>query len=392
MAAAERLSALQEVQMQLIESGTTSIDEVCQYLEALRHECALMFAARKSGLKVLAGCPVPTLSVCEAKAKQTIELHLYAKELKDSCWGNEPWSLTDLSQENWTAEPKGCFKKGAAVVEVTYDGDPSNAAWHTVWDRLYMRLESGWTLATGGVNAQGLYYEMQGERIFYSLFSDEAARYSSTGQYVVSDGVRVFCNPSSSVSLTSSDSSRPAGDASPNARCAEPDPSTASLPAEPCSRNSSFRLCGGLRYHPYGVSGGEGRVGSSSATEHLQAKVQTDSASSSEAGEKAPAPDSTDLGFSSTSSVRSPRSTVCLLISGTGNQVKCCRFRYKKGHRRRYKDISTTWWWAGENGSERVGEATVLLTFTGEEQRKDFLSTVHPPAGVTFQPLTMTFT
>ncbi|AMQ81158.1 E5 [Canis familiaris papillomavirus 20] len=44
--------------------------------------------------------------------------------------------------------------------------------------------------------------------------------------------------------------------------------------------------------------------------------------------------------------------------------------------------ISTSWYWAGE-GSDRLGNARILLTFTSNSQRALFLDRVRLPPTVT---------
>ncbi|ANW12188.1 E2 [Canis familiaris papillomavirus 18] len=75
-------------------------------------------------------------------------------------------------------------------------------------------------------------------------------------------------------------------------------------------------------------------------------------------------------------------SVICL--AGPCNTLKCLRYRTKNLHRGLFERISTTWYWAGE-GSDRLGEARMLLTFTGNGQRAAFLDRVRLPPTVTLQ-------
>ena len=73
-----------------------------------------------------------------------------------------------------------------------------------------------------------------------------------------------------------------------------------------------------------------------------------------------------------------------IVLAGPCNTLKCFRYRAKNLHRGLFERISTTWYWAGE-GSDRIGSARILLTFSGNSQRAEFLNRVRLPPTVTFQ-------
>ncbi|QUP08145.1 E2 [Martes foina papillomavirus 1] len=73
----------------------------------------------------------------------------------------------------------------------------------------------------------------------------------------------------------------------------------------------------------------------------------------------------------------------CLaVLRGPCNVLKCFRFRTKRSHRSLFQSISTTWYWTGDEGSERVGEARLLLRFSDLDQRRCFFANVRLPGGV----------
>ncbi|ABU86870.1 regulatory protein [Canis familiaris papillomavirus 4] len=71
-----------------------------------------------------------------------------------------------------------------------------------------------------------------------------------------------------------------------------------------------------------------------------------------------------------------------IVLSGPCNTLKCLRYRLKGQHRDLFDKISTTWYWAGE-GSERIGDARILVTFANKHQREAFLDRARLPSTVT---------
>nr|AGR88556.1 E2 protein [Bos taurus papillomavirus 2] len=404
--ACERLHVAQETQMQLIEKSSDKLQDHILYWTAVRTENTLLYAARKKGVTVLGHCRVPHSVVCQERAKQAIEMQLSLQELSKTEFGNEPWSLLDTSWDRYMSEPKRCFKKGARVVEVEFDGNASNTNWYTVYSKLYMRTEDGWQLAKAGADGTGLYYcTMAGAgRIYYSRFGEEAARFSTTGHYSVRDQDRVYAG----VSSTSSDfrdrpdgvwvaSEGPEGD--PAGKEAEPAQPVSSLLGSPACgpiRAGLGWVRDGPRPHPYYFPAGSGGSLLRSASTPVQGSVPVDLAPRQEEEENQ-SPDSTEE-----EPVTVPRHTSdadgfhllkagqsCFaLISGSANQVKCYRFRVKKNHRHRYESCTTTWFTVADNGAERQGQAQILITFGSPGQRQDFLKHVPLPPGMNISGFT----
>ncbi|ACU27448.1 E2 [Canis familiaris papillomavirus 5] len=83
-------------------------------------------------------------------------------------------------------------------------------------------------------------------------------------------------------------------------------------------------------------------------------------------------------------------STSVIVLSGPSNVLKCFRYRAKQMHKGCFCMISTTWYWAGD-GSERIGNARILVTFSSNSQRAEFLDRVRLPSSVTLLDSIHTF-
>ncbi|ASH99065.1 E2 [Ailuropoda melanoleuca papillomavirus 4] len=75
-------------------------------------------------------------------------------------------------------------------------------------------------------------------------------------------------------------------------------------------------------------------------------------------------------------------SPLLAVLKGPCNVLKCFRYRAKNRHRTLFHHISTTWYWAGEEGAERLGDARILVKFRDPGQRDSFFTTVKLPGGV----------
>nr|AAV54058.1 E2 protein [Deltapapillomavirus 2] len=402
-AAKEQLLAAQETQMTLIEKDSTELKDHIDYWGAVRREQGLLYAARQKGLLMLGLNPVPPCSVSAEKARQAIEMQLLGEQLKESPWCNEPWSLCDLSWERYQAPPAETLKKGARLVEVEYDGSSTNKTWYTAWNSLYLRKpdEEGWETATGGADADGLFYTtMSGTRVYYELFERDAARYSTTGTWTVRDNDRTYHSHSApSYSRDSVEGPWTTGGRERGRPTDSPDRAVLHTPPGGHAVHGPVRACENRgrsinRPTPYSAPQSPRSGVGPDSTSPLPSPVPT----VLERGEEdnPPSPDSTDV--IPNPKPKEPRFSLfgssgglpCLLISGTGNQVKCYRFRVKRWHRDKYHHCTTTWWAVGEQGSERQGDATVIVTFKDPSQRSVFLQQVPLPPGMSAHGVTMT--
>ncbi|ABV27563.1 E2 [Capreolus capreolus papillomavirus 1] len=402
-AASERLLAAQEQQMELIEKNSQCLADHVIFWETVRSEQVLLYAARKKGLTMLGMCPVPACSVSAEKAKQAIEMQLLLTEMLETPWGQLPWSLCDTSWDRYVQEPKKCLKQGARIIEVEYDGNSSNKTWYTAWSALYMRTSTGWELYTGSADGLGLYFaSMNGARTYYEFFSKDATRYGTTGTWIVRDGHNVFHSPSGpSPHLRHNLEGLWQHNYDPVSRGTDA-PDRAVFDSSP--RHSPFhgpfragqdrnRTAG--RPSPYSSHSSGSAAGSNSSPALPSAVPLGDQRG--EEGDSPPSPDSTEVTSQAAAAAAvtfnlfgTEGAHQCLLVTGNGNQVKCYRFRIKKNHRHRYRDCTTTWWTVGDEGSERQGNATVLITFISPDQRRDFLKAVPLPPGMVARGLTVT--
>lgn len=349
-------------------------------------------------------CPVPPLAASAAKAKSAIHMQMLCEELSHTAWGRDAWSLHDVSEEAFRAPPQNSFKKGSRIVEVTYDGDPNNKNWYTAWNLLFLRTESGWTFATGGADGKGLYYTMNGSRTHYLLFEQDAARFSASGFWQVADQENIYNCVSSTSDYSSDTVDGAASEASQHhsesactgetPRASQPDPFVGGSAGGGPIRASSGRIRGSTGSNPYPVPLCQGIPLCTPPSSPVPCSLSVGLERESEVTAAPPSPDSsqhqpppvaretTESGAGYT--IFPPeRKTYCLLLSGGANCVKCLRFRFKRYHRFRFDSITTTWWAAGDEGHERKGEATILLTFSSWDQRKLFLDLVSIPPGIT---------
>lgn len=389
--ALQRLLAAQNAQMEHMESASTSLADHLLFWSAVREENTLLHAARRKNVTALGLFPVPTLATSAAAAKAAIEMELILKELLQTPWATDPWSLSDVSRELYLAPPKHTLKKKGRVAEVMFDGDPNNRNWYTVWEEVYMRLDSGWIKATGCADETGLYLKMPGGgKQYYTLFAEDAEQYSVTGSWQVADRDQTFTFPPAcrdGVDGTPGPPGhRPA--ATPGGAPAEPNSPSRCDPPGPDRRDSTGRR--GWRSHPYILPGSKGVLVTSSGTSSVQSPV-------SEVPE--PVPEEVLCGPSSPDTTGSVDpsdcfdlfhgllAAPCLLIHGSANGVKCLRHRLKRHHRRRFGCVTTTFWAAGDEGSQRDGLATIMVTFTSEGQRQNFVDNVSIPANMTVRKI-----
>ncbi|AMB19781.1 early protein E2 [Alouatta guariba papillomavirus 1] len=395
-----RLDALQERLIDCYEADSKDLKDHIEHWGLQRRECALLYRARQMGLHRVGLQVVPTLAVSQQKAHAAIELHLSLQGLQASDYGTEDWTLADTSMELWTAPPAKCFKKGGQQVEVWYDGTPDNMMLYTLWAWIYAQDDGGtWVKVPGKCDYAGLYYSCGGVREYYVNFQEDSARYGHTGTWEVHVGREVIYAPCDSVSSTSGThtvSTSGLADFSPGPPCTAPDayprtstplqrPAAASAP--PAAKRP--RWTGPARaQRPSALPG---------AAAHAPA-VPLDCVDASDTVVAGPVPQPA-LGGQRRGvhrggrghGPRHPRDhhgTDCdhqtapvILLKGDANCLKCHRYRLRK-YAQLYLNASTTWYWAGKEGSSRAGPATVCVSFESEAQRTRFLDTVPIPPGI----------
>lgn len=162
---------------------------------------AVAYHARQKGIKMLGLQPTPSLAASEAKGKQAIEMTMLLKELQQSPFANESWTLQDTSVELvLSTPPQRTFKKLPYTVNVWFDNDPENAFPYINYKLIYTRDESDNIYkAEGQVDYNGLFYvDVSGVKSYYKLFADDARVYSTTGTWTVRYNHHVLSPPTTS--------------------------------------------------------------------------------------------------------------------------------------------------------------------------------------------------
>lgn len=391
MAALERLLSAQEAQMEHIESASESLAAHIEYWGHVRVENILLHAARKRGITAIGPYPVPSLATSAHAAKTAIEMQMLLQSLLKSPWGKDPWSLTSVSAETLQLKPCNTLKKNPRRVEVIYDGQPENKNVYTAWGEIYMPTVDGWTVVTTGVDAAGLFFNMQGVREYYTVFAEDAQRFSNLNQWSVYDGENKFTFPDSvnQSCRPTAESSTPPGLAlgrstSPHSCGANADsPAAARSRSKRGGTDSRCRLA--RKLHPYCVPASKSLLGDVSGSSSLSSSTEESFEHSQESCSNFQETDDTSqqgVENSDFDLFGGKDQCACLLIQGNGNSVKCLRWRLKRTHRNKFTHITTTFWATGKEGAERCGEGTLLITFPTPNHRKDFLATVSIPPGL----------
>ncbi|QBR53193.1 E2 protein [Tree shrew papillomavirus 2] len=234
---ATRLDAVQEALMDIYESGKDNIDTQVAHWGLQRREQAIMYLARQRGLSKLGFQKLPPLQVTQENARVAIQMHLSAMSLAKSKYAREKWTISDISKERYNCAPQSRFKKNGRTVTVYFDGCKENAMDYVVWGAVYTELEDGvWTRVASSVSSKGIYYEEDGEEVYYVDFTEEAKAYGATGVWEVHDGNTIY---TSVVPVTSS---------TPNAhhrrQAQVPDSGPASLGAQHTRESIIYISCG----------------------------------------------------------------------------------------------------------------------------------------------------
>uniref|UniRef100_A0AAU6S5D1 Regulatory protein E2 n=1 Tax=Pipistrellus kuhlii papillomavirus TaxID=3140005 RepID=A0AAU6S5D1_9PAPI len=434
-----RLESIQETILNLYELDSDDLSDQIKFWDLTRKENLLLYYARKQGITTLAHQHVPSLASSEAKARAAIEMTLLLRSLERTPYGREPWNMQQTSRERLLAPPAYCLKKGGGPVQVQFDNDPSNTVEHTAWENIYYQDEDDeWQKVPGEVDLDGLYYiQEDGLKLYYVDFKEEAAKYSQTGKWCLLYNNNCLASVASSPGTPS----RPLHSSSP--RPQERRTSSDSEEAEELGwethetqgaqrgrrsrrvrTRSRSRSKGTTRSSPISVlpqvgettlptrpGGGRGRApqlpsprsrsrsGGSGSGERRRGR----SRGSPGAGARKRGPRPTrpsvplpaQVGSSRESSRGRPAGRLGQLLQeawdppgiclrGPANTLKCLRYSLKSRHSKWFTNISTTWHWTESNSTTRVGRARVLVVFTDEEQRSNFLSKVTLPKSVSY--------
>ncbi|QIA98996.1 early protein 2 [Callithrix penicillata papillomavirus type 2] len=361
----DRFDSIQEDLLQIYERGETDLNELIHYWDLVRQENLLMHFARQKGLLRIGLQHLPALQVSENKAKQAIQMKIVLTSLQKSQYGNEPWTLPEVSLEVYNASPMHTLKKSGRTVTVIYDNDNSKEVPYVSWNYIYFQDETGnWHKTVGKVGRFGLYYiDEEGNEIYYENFEEDSRKYGTTGHWEVIDNAPV------STSVPRPNSPR----ASSSNSDSEKESSGPSRKEEPSSKRPRF----GRRQGEY-RSGGGTRAEADSSTE----------------GPGIPSPG--DVGSRTTTVGRGHISRLerlqaeawdpaIIILKGRPNAMKCWRNRAKHKYRHLYSYMSTVFQWVTETGHHHgpVG-GRMLISFESVQQRNLFIKNVPLPKAVTF--------
>ncbi|ABC95027.1 E2 [Rousettus aegyptiacus papillomavirus 1] len=367
----DRLDVLQDQILGHYERQSTCLQDHVQYWGLVRRESSLLFYARGKGVKTLGYLPVPVQQVSQDRARQAIQLHLATQSLAKSKYKDEPWTLQDVSRENYMSEPKHTFKKGGTQVEVIYDGDEDNVMLYTSWEHIYIQDDDGsWYKRKGEVCVEGLYYTWLGQKTFYVNFEEELGKYSTRNVYVVrtADGELMSFNP-----VTSS---------TPQEEGQQPGGGAPGHPGPPPRKRR--RLFGekpaegpGGRRVPVPRPGGPppGRRGGETPSRGTERPAEGSGGCIPPAlpGAAGKTEERGGAGFRP----QPPTAVVApvIIIAGPPNALKCQRYRLQNQHYRHFAQVTTTYHWLDAGHTQRRSAAQIVLRFVDTAQRETFLNT-----------------
>lgn len=375
----ERFDAVQEKLLGLYEAGRSDLESQIQHWDLVRQEHVLLNYARRQGIQTLGLQRVPPLASSESKAKIAIMMQLVLKSLKRSPYGQEPWTLTDTSNELYTTAPENTFKKGGVNVEVLFDNEEEKAMPYTLWKLIYYQdADELWHKTHGQVDADGLFYvDIFNQKHYYVYFTKEAVKYGDKGVWQVRTGTDVFFGPSS---IASTSTGVNQGETTPqvtgSARKAKrrrqsrrQTPSTTST-TESDTEDSSTEHRRRKRRHRQRKRTSRHRwdTGSESTTDTPDA-----------VGSRHRSPDRhypSRLARLQAEAWDPP----ILLVKGPSNTLKCWRYRCRIKYRGLFQCISTAFTWVADAGPQ-LGNARVIVGFNNISQREKFMQTVKLPKG-----------
>lgn len=379
----ERLGACQDQILTLIEKDSHCLEDHIRYWEQIEAENVLLYAARQQNLKRLGFEPVPSKAVSEAKAKQAIMLRISLQSLLMSDFGQEPWTFTETSAEQFEADPKYCFKKNPRQVRVLFEGDPEKAVPYVLWGQVFVQDNNQWHKLQGGVDYNGLYTsDNVTDRVYYCLFATEAPKFgdkkpwlvcTNDGHILTSSESTVNSPQHSSYGSTSCSSKQieeisfwgtPGGPSSSSRR--------PSGEADPGEQPTAFRSQAHLESSPRGrgFRGGQRKRGRSPSPSGHPEKAK-----------RRPGQAEGNPRQRSGSPTISSGSHPVIIFEGPPNVLKCWRWRTTKGYKHLFKDFSSTFSFL-LSGPGRGVSGCVLVAFHSEEQMTSFLLTVPRPKNV----------
>jgi hypothetical protein len=363
--------------MTLYESDPADLKSQIEHWDLVKKENEYLYYVRKEGLSSIGMFPAPALQVSEQKAKQAIKLGLLLRSLNKSPYATEPWRLRDTSAELvLQTEPKNCFKKGPFEVEVWFDNDPDKALPYPNWDWIYYQDQHDvWHKVKGDADYNGTFYEeVTGERVYFSIFDADAARYGQSGQWTVRFKNKIISASVTSSSRSSFDSSNKRGTSS-----------TFIFQPERGETEEASTSEGRISTTPSNLRRrrGGGEQQGESASPRGNKRRRTDS------GGGAPSPEEVGRDHRSVESRHrsrlgllqaEARDPPIIIVKGPANTLKCWRWRVKNKYRDLFLEFSTNWTWVGDE-ADTCYKSRMLVAFENVSQREKFLKTVNVPKG-----------
>ena len=371
--------------MALYEEGSSSIDAQIELWSLIRKENVLCYYGRKEGYKNFGLQPLPSLTVCEYKAKEAIQQMLLLKSLKKSAFGKEEWTLSTTSAELLHTPPRNAFKKHAYIVDVFFDHNPRNSFPYTNWDDLYIQdNDDNWYKTQGKVDINGLYFiDNFGDKTYFVLFTTDAERYGTTGQWTVHYKNETLSTSASTISSPeplssgsvqgSSKVSSSTWDAPSTSKSTRRQEAEEGRPSSTTNFPSPAKLRRGRRR---GGEQGEPRP------KRRRAEESHFGVSPEQVGRGHRTVPRTGLTRLSRLEAEAADPPV-ILVKGGANILKCWRNRCKKSNSLVWH-ISTVFRWADSTAFHDFNQHRMLIAFKTKTQRELFLSSVHFPKGTSY--------
>lgn len=363
--------------MTLYEKNPTDLQSHILHYHLLRKESALQYYARKEGYERLGLQHLPALKVSENHAKSAIKMSLLLDSLAKSAYASEPWTFAETSADRLNSPPRNCFKKNSYEVEVWFDHDPKNAFPYINWDSIYYQDETDmWHKVKGKVDYNGLYYEeLDGTRNYFILFSKDADRFGSTGEWTVNYKSEQILPPFvTSSSRRSVHESQDFGEPSTISVSKKKDRGRTSQQEEAGPSSTTTPKPGRRRR-----GGEQGESPSRKRRRGAQNNRDTNIVTSEQVGGSHKSVPRTGLRGVERLKAEA-RDPPLILLKGGANKLKCWRNRYKV----KTENIicfSTVFKWVGDDAAAE--ESRLLIAFKGLQQRDEFISTVTLPKGTT---------
>lgn len=378
----QRFNAVQETLLNLIEQGAEDLDSQIEYWNNVRKENVYMYYARKEKLTHLGLQPLPVTAVSEYKAKQAIRMVLLLQSLKNSPYANEKWTLQNTSEELINTQPINCFKKHPYTVEVWFDNDRNNSYPYINWDAIYYQdAQENWHKVPGLVDINGLYYnEVGGDRVYFNIFDTDAQKYGHTSMWTVHYKHETLVAPISSSKQSSSYSGK--------TPTSVPSTSKDSLSSKESPRRLQKPEVGSSTGETPGVRRRRREQGESTTDgEPSTTSKRRRGGGGGGAAERlgvSPA----EVGSRHISTTRHHQSRLeqlkedardppIIIVTGPANTLKCWRYRKQNSSTFPVLAISTIFTWVGGCGSAE--QARMLVAFSNEEQRTQFIKYVQLP-------------